>query len=363
MPNSGQERTRILLTAEEIREVMQEFPSTRVVRAHAFNRGSRRFPKAVIETEGKTFYLLKRRSATEEDLVRATFSHAVQSQLALKHFPIAHCRKTHAGARWVVREGFLYELFEFLKGERFRRSIGEARESGLLLSRLHRTLKGWTPSSAPPPPGGYYRSKTVEATWTRLARGVLNDDPSAFVDELAKLERALHQRYDEAATLVDEAFAATATSVNTGVIHGDFHPGNLLFVSGAPIALLDFDGVRCDRTVIDLANGALQFGMHSVGMKPVSEWSATLNLHCVEAFLQGYAWPRQFHLDSHECAAMPALMVQAAIAECVPRIALSGRFDGRPGVEILRFLDQKTQWIWSERQRIATLCATCMSTR
>lgn len=363
MPNSGEDRVRTLLSAEEIRGVMQDFSTGRLVQAHAFNRGSRRFPKAVVETVGGTQYLLKRREATDDDLQRAAFSHAVQSQLALKHFPIARCMKTTAGASWVVRDGFLYELFEFLKGERFRRSVGEARESGLFLSRLHRTLKGWTATAPPPPPGGYHRSKTVEASWSRLAQRVQRDDANVSMDELAQHERVLRQRYEEAGLQVARAFNATLNSPNTGVIHGDFHPGNLLFVTGAPIALLDFDGVRCDRMVIDLANGALQFGMHSVGIKPVAQWSHTLNLPCVEAFLDGYAWPRHFHLAAEECGAVGLLMVQAAIAECVPRIALTGRFDGRPGIEILRFLEQKTAWIWSERARIATLCESCMNKR
>lgn len=363
MPNSGHDGARTLLTAEEIRGVLQEFSTGRVVKAHAFNRGSRRFPKAVIESDSGEQYLLKRRSAADEDLRRAEFSHAVQAQLQLKHFPIARCMKTRGGASWVVRDGFLYELFEFLRGERFRRSIGEARESGLFLSRMHRTLKGWTPTATPPSHGGYHRSKSVGASWSRLDEGVRSVDASASSNEIAVLAEELRARYETAAQQVDRAFETSGQSPNHGVIHADFHPGNLLYVTGAPIALLDFDGVRCDRTVIDLANGALQFGMHSVGVKPVAQWNPTLNLTCVEAFLDGYAWPRQFHLDVHERDAVALLMVQAAIAECVPRIALAGRFDGRPGVEILRFLAQKTAWIWSERQRIATLCESCTSKR
>ncbi len=363
MPNSGHDGARTLLTAEEIRGVMQEFSVGRVVRAHAFNRGSRRFPKAVIESESGAHYLLKRRSAGDEDLRRAEFSHEVQAQLRLKHFPIARCMETRTAATWVVRGGFLYELFDFLKGDRFRRSIGEARESGLFLSRLHGTLMGWTPAATPPPPGGYHRSKSVDASWSRLEEGVRRVDADASREEIAALAGELRALYESAAEQVDRLFESSVQSTNHGIIHADFHPGNLLYVTGAPIALLDFDGVRCDRTVIDLANGALQFGMHSVGAKPVAQWNPTLNLTCVEAFLEGYAWPRQCHLDTHERAAVALLMVQAAIAECVPRVALSGRFDGRPGVEILRFLAQKTQWIWSERQRIATLCESCMSKR
>ncbi len=363
MPNSGAGAERTLLTSQEIRAVMSEFSSLRVVKAHAFNRGSRRFPKAVIETEDGALHLLKRRGASDEDRARTAFSHMVHAHLASKHFPVARALKTSAGLTWVLRDSWLYEAFEFLKGERFRRSVGEARESGLLLSRLHRTLRGWTPEGVPPPQGGYHRSKTVEAAWSRLAHAVVTADPTASERELAQLERTLRERYDETAAHADTLLLATAESTNRGVIHGDFHPGNLLFVGGAPVALLDFDGARFARTVVEIANGGLQFGLHSVGTRPVAQWNPALNLACVEAFITGYAWPRQVLLEPRECEAVPALMIQSAIAECVPRIAISGLLDGRMGIEILRFLEQKTGWIWSQRTTIATLCATCMARR
>lgn len=363
MPNSGAHGGRALLASDEVRAVLKQYPLEQVTKVHEFRRGSSRFPKAIVETAKGEQFLLKRRTGTTDDLYRLTYAHEVQFGLIELQFPIPALARTIVGDSWAHWNEHLYELFEFVQGERFRRSAGESRESGLLLARFHRTLRNWRTKVQPPAPGGYHLSKTVAASWARLEGTIASVDPSASMDAVRVVSGALQHQYAQASQMAAKLIESENRANRCSVLHGDFHPGNLLYVAGSPVALIDFDGVRPDQMIIDVANGALQFGMHPVGDMAVGDWKPTLNLSCVEAFLTGYALSSNLRLTVAECEILPALMIEAAIAECVPRIALSGLFAKRKGTEVLEFLDRKTSWIWEQRARIATLCMSCMNAR
>lgn len=363
MLNRGVDRSRALLAADEIRVVVELFQVPPVIRAHAYNRGSARFPKAIIQTTDGARFLLKRRAGTPENIARVTLSHEVQIELGRNHFPLPELKRTKADATWIFNDGCIYEMFAFVDGDRFRRSAWEARESGLLLSRIHQTLQEWKPSAPTPAHVGYHKSQSVGSSWALLASRILTEDPSASRKRVERLGEELRSQYEMAAAAADTVLndsAARVGPVHRSILHGDFHPGNILFGPETPIALLDFDATRLDRTLFDIANGALQFSIPSMGRKLVPHWDATLNIPLIESFLNGYAWTDQFLLDATECSALPALMIEATIAETIPRIALGGVWEGRPGIEVLQFVARRAEWIWSERSSLTNLCQSCM---
>lgn len=363
MPNRPGDPGRATLSGAEVKAVLALFRVGPVLAVHDFRKGSTRLAKGVVTTSDGGKYLLKRRSGSTEDLARIAYTHDVQTALMGLHFPVPAMIGSHRGETWVPWEGHLYELFRFIEGDRFRRTAGEARESGLFLARLHKTLSGWRPRATPPHPGGYHRSKTVAASWSRVRSGVHGADPAARAELIDAAVHDLKTRHTIAGDDAAVMLAAPGREARASTIHGDFHPGNILFVAGNPVVMIDFDAVRPDQMVIDVGNGCLQFGMHPVGDKPVPEWVATLNLNFIEAFLSGYALSSSLRLTREECHAVPSLMIEAAIAECVPRIAIAGVFAKRPGLQVLQFLREKTGWIWAERERIATLCQSCMGIR
>ena len=360
MPSRGVAPARATMSGDEVKAVLARFliPHARTV--HDFRRGSTRFAKAIVGVDGGRRYLLKRRAATPDDRARLAFSHDVQRALMGFHFPVPELQLTTEGGTILEREGHLYELFLFVEGDRFRRSGGETRESGLFLARLHKTMSGWSPNEAAPHPGGYHGSRTVAASWSRVWSGIHRADAAADEVGARELIQTLRERYATAHSHASAEIGGQGQGTRTTVIHGDFHPGNLLFVAGSPVVMIDFDAVRQDHPVIDVANGCLQFGMHPVGDKPVGEWIPTLNLMCVEGFLRGYSLSHALRLGVKESSIVASLMVEASIAESIPRIAINGTFAGRPGLEMLRFVEAKTRWLWDERDRIATLCASCM---
>jgi hypothetical protein len=108
MLNRAGEKVREHLSLDEIRIVSDLFQLRTVTRAHAYNRGSSRFPKAIIETDDGAQFLLKRRTATPANIARVTLSHEVQLQLAHTHFPVAPLMKSAADATWIMNLGCLY---------------------------------------------------------------------------------------------------------------------------------------------------------------------------------------------------------------------------------------------------------------
>ena len=356
MLNRAGEKVREHLSLDEIRIVSDLFQLRTVTRAHAYNRGSSRFPKAIIETDDGAQFLLKRRTATPANIARVTLSHEVQLQLAHNHFPVAPLMKSAADATWIMNLGCLYEMFAFLKADRFQRSAWEARESGTLLSRLHRTLQGWKHSAATANHAGYHKSKSVASSWDLLVPKILEVNPQVTKSKLERIVEILRTQYNDAATTAENALQESDERGNRSILHGDFHPGNILFGAGTPVAMLDFDSTRLDRTIFDIANASLQFSIPSLGQKPVSHWDTTLNMQLIESFLSGYSLVEQSLLNVSECRAFTALMIEATIAEAIPRIALSGTWEGLSGIDVLRFIALRAEWILSQRDALTKLC-------
>lgn len=363
MPNRSGSGGRVQMAGDELRAVLKQYQLGKVTGVQEFRRGSTRFPKAVVTTAAGQRYLLKRRTGTTEDLDRLAYSHAVQCGLVQRRFPLANLVRSVGDGTWVVWNEHMYELFEFVAGERFSQTEPQTRMGGMLLAQLHAALCGWSTPVKPPVPGGYHQSRTVARSWERVADAIGQVDGSARPAEIAQLLASLEQRYRSAAELASSKIDRTPGGVRQRVIHGDYHPGNLLFAEANCGVMIDFDGVRPDLPVIDVANGSLQFSMHPAGDLPTEQWKSELDLGRLEVFLRGYSRDGATLLDADECEAVAPLMIEASIAESIPRIALSGTFAQRRGVDVLAFVERKTAWIWGERAMLATICRRCMSRR
>ena len=79
-------------------------------------------------------------------------------------------------------------------------------------------------------------------------------------------------------------------------------------------------------------------------------------MQLIESFLSGYSFVEQNLLNVRECPAFTALMIEATIAEVIPRIALSGTWEGLSGIDVLRFIALRAEWILSQRDALTKLC-------
>jgi Ser/Thr protein kinase RdoA (MazF antagonist) len=358
MRSDGAASRRARFTPEEARQVLREFavPSPRRVRE--FRKGSARSPKAIVDCVDGSRYLLKRRDLAGAGAGRVTFCHAVHAELVRLRFPVPRLVPVRAtGATWLERGTIVYELFDFIDGQPFDRSLGEALEAGQLLARWHRTLEGWAHPATDPDPL-FHRSAAVTAAWKRMesADGALAKSVGALGPVIAQLR----ERQRAAESLVDSTVGIPGSLEASHVLHGDFHPGNVLYHAGFPSAVLDLDSARIGHRVLDVANAAMQFALEPLGDGGEESWQAAPQSPRLEAFLRGYSITPSLRLGERESMALPALMVEASIAESVPRIARTGTFGPIDGAAFLRHVNRKTAFLWDRREALATLCARCM---
>ena len=312
-----------------------------------FDRGSRQSPKVgIVAQRGK--FLLKRRAAEKADLDRVRFAHKIQTHLARHGFPVAGLISTRDSSQ-AVTQFFdnVYELFAFIPGQPYRRSREETLDAGSVLARFHQLTEAVAEPHGPHVPRGDYHDAPGVRTGL-LAIGAklsAHDSFSGDEAELASIVQFLLERYDLAAEAVD---AVGFGNWPERLVHADWHPGNLLFRGQKVAAVVDYDSIRWARGMIDVANGALQFTMVASG--DPTTWPAEADDERYRAFLGGYRARRSLSAD--ECAALPHLMAEALVAECVPPITRTGSVGRFSGFRILQWVRRKLTWFAEHEQAL-----------
>ena len=325
-----EQSARVQLGSAETAEVLKHFELPVVNEVRAYERGSRRSPKAIIRTLGGT-YLLKRRAAGHDDPDRIRFQHAVQIHLEQEGCPVAALVRTRRSGNTRVRRGSrVYELFEFVSGTRCDDTLGQVNSSGAAMARMHDVCMGW---SGPVPGGsGYHASDDVQQALDRIVERF---------DETRDQCQALGATFEAAKSKVD---ALGWADLPCTIVHGDWHPGNMLFTGDDVVALLDFDSARSEPRISEFANGALQFAMRlgSTGKAALPE---SPNLDAVCAMRRGYDSGTFEPLEYEERAMTPWLMIQAMIVEGVVPVAMRGRFGSVSGSVFIEHLRRASSWI------------------
>ncbi len=302
-----------------------------------FRRGAADAPKALIQCERGNF-LLKRRRPADADPEQVAFCHEVQLRLARRGFPLARL----VGSRlennsMLILEAGVYELFEFVRGQPFDGSGARTEAAGTCLARFHKAIADYRPEGRHGGRGYHDRERV---------RRQLD---------------ALRERFEEAETLreayeesVRAARAAGIESWPTQVIHGDWHPGNMVFRESSVAAVVDFDSVQMGARAMDLANGALQFSLLGGGKDP-QQWPDAPDENRYLRFCHGYDQEEGCTISQAELRAMAPLMIEALVAEAVGPIAATGAFAGIDGARFLEMVCRKARWLLANSNRLASL--------
>lgn len=299
-----------------------------------YPRGSPNSPKALIRSE-RGLFLIKRIAPGRDDLQRVAFAHAIQLHLIKEGFPAPRIIGTRDDNNSILRmRGRVYELYEFIHGSAFDHSPRGAEAAGRELAILHDLLSrqrpNWTPLA-----GGYHNIRQVgeqlETLASHLGRG----------PKMQNTATRLARSYREAAAKVESCGAPRWRSQ---IIHGDWHPGNMLFREGEIAAVFDFDTARTAPRVLDVANGALQFSLTRGGDSP-GEWPDSLDTDRFLAFSRGYHDVERVRLGRDEAAAVPPLMIEALVVEAAAPVAATGSFDRYEGEAFLEMIARKVNWI------------------
>jgi Ser/Thr protein kinase RdoA (MazF antagonist) len=133
------------------------------------------------------------------------------------------------------------------------------------------------------------------------------------------------------------------------VVHGDWHPGNMLFSAHKFAAVLDFDAVKVAPPVTDLANGMLQFSIVGSKSDP-ADWPDYFDEAKLLQFLNGYR--ELAKLDKKRLNSLVDLMVETMIAEAVLPVAATGFFGDFTGLDFLKMIRRKADWLSKNRIKL-----------
>lgn len=325
--------------ATEIAVVLSHYDVGPIQTAREFPRGSRSSPKLLLQTASGAF-LLKRRAPGRDDPRRVTFAHDLIQHLRARRFPVAQVvMRRDGGGAYVEHNERVYELFEFVRGERYDDSLERTMQAGKALARFHTAAADFRPDWTPPSITYHDAPAVRSGLHSAPSASASHDSVVGREGELLSIVQELHERYDEAAARATELGVESGPR---GVIHGDWHPGNLLFGRQRVTAVLDLDSARIAPRAVDAANGVLQFSVLRGSGDP-GQWPAYFDETRMRRFLIGYRAARD--LSSDEVRAIPWLMVESLIAESVVPIALTGSFGPLPGFGVLQMVRRKTRWL------------------
>jgi Ser/Thr protein kinase RdoA (MazF antagonist) len=350
-------------SSEELAQVLSHYDIGVIHQAKPLSAGSRRAPKLVITSERGKF-LLKRRPKGKDDLYHVAFSHAIQSRLSEMEFPLAPLVATCDEKNTILHlNNRIYELFEFVSGSRYDGSAEATADTGRQLANFHRYLTDFAEKS--PTLQSYPASVAASAeeagdgAWKPL-RGSFHDSSTVRTHlKTTGTEKATGQdkKLQRTAEILMALYNASSIRVSElgfdswpeQIVHGDWHPGNMLFSNRKLTALLDFDSVKIASTATDLANGMLQFSI--VGNRPnPADWPDYLDQAKLVQFLNGYR--KVIALDENQLNSLLDLMIETMIAEAILPVAATGFFGNLSGLDFLRMIQRKAEWLDNNRDTL-----------
>lgn len=332
----------------ELATVLSHYDIGVIEQIREYRRGSRRAPKLRIKSK-KGNFLLKRRAPGRDDPYRVAFAHSLQIVLAENKYPVPGFVGTNETNNSLLQlNGRIYELFHYVKGDRYGKTIAQTHDAGRALGALHRLLSDFKPQYDPPF-GAYHAMPGIDARLAQIPEMVISAEPNADIKTLKKTCAFIQKTYNHAANKVEKLGYRTWPCT---VVHGDWHPGNLLFKDGTVVAVLDFDSARLECAMADLANAALQFSMKMSWPDDPDTWPKGLDSERIRALLRGYHETAQRNLTDDEIAALPWLMIEALIMESVVPIAATGSFGRIAGSAFLNMVERECRWLISRADKL-----------
>jgi len=324
-------------SAKELAICLSHYDLGIITNIQEFARGSRRAPKVVIDCEQGRF-LFKRRAKGKDDLAKVAFTHQIQLTLASQNFPLPHLLGTRDDNNsMLVWQSEIYEMFEYIEGGGYDASLDATFHSGRILGLYHKLLQDFR-SDYQPPFGSYHNAKAIQ----QAVRNTVTSLPMESRPPVEVLTSTIDLVEKAYRTCAQKAEEFGLNEWQAQIVHGDWHPGNMLFKKGHVVAVIDYDAARLQQRVIDLANGALQFSILG-GAEDPTKWPDYLDRTRFKRFMRGYDSVNVVSVA--ELKAVPFLMCEAMIAEAVLPIAATGSFGRLDGFDFLQMVERKIKWI------------------
>ncbi|MEX0876517.1 MAG: phosphotransferase [Phycisphaerales bacterium] len=328
MPPSRQQ-----LSQREIDAVLAIYDIGRVHEISELAAGSVYSPKVIARTDrGKL--LLKRRARGLDMPGLVAFSHEVMLGCLAAGVCVPPLLGTKADNNSMAQfEDHIYELFVFIDGEPFdRRRPEHAGQAGALLREVHSAMDGLRPTFEP----------ALEPTVIDTGR------LKALEDRRDALPKGLGEQLSRLMGYGDEL--ARANTGRPALVHGDWHPGNMIFRGDEIVAICDFDNCRVGSRLREIAQAMVHISLVPPGPgQRAADAEPKPELDALRAFWSGYRDQSSSQpppLPARLCLGlMPAVMIDEALAT-LPAMARGdggGGVDG--GISLLTAVGRKAAWL------------------
>jgi Ser/Thr protein kinase RdoA (MazF antagonist) len=324
-------------TSQELALVLSHYDIGIIQQIKTLVGGNRKAPKQIIVSD-KGRYFLKRRAKGKEVRSRIEFAHAVQNTLAEKKFPVSKLIPTRdKNSTFLEIDGHIYELFEFASGSRFDGRVELVENAGITLAKFHTILKS--------------------CRFDYMSQRNSFHDCKSVREHLKKISADNHSGPDKTLLHLMTMYNHSSVTINqfgfdqwqANIVHGDWHPGNMLFSGSKISAVFDFDSLNLASITTDIANGSLQFSIVAGRPNP-ADWPDYLDQAKFAAFLNGYI--KTNPITENQMRSLPDLMIETLIAEAVLPIAATGYFSNYSGIDFLKMIHRKCLWIENNKNML-----------
>ena len=299
------------------------------------NTHQRRHRKMIVES-GAGKFLAKTYKNEPPTMDALYFQHNLSSHLKSNDLPVATIRKTRDGHTFVCTDNWALELQEFIEGGQMPITEDTLRVSGEALGRFHQVCQGLP---APLRDARKWRfSEVPEETYSdffALAAKERNDE------RLVEHDNSIREFLKAADDVLD---IGKRYAFETGIIHGDWHSGNLLFQNEKLNGIIDmeFAGDGCYLEDISYAVSNLCVRTTTKAEKMAFRTGV---------LLESYEKHRTLSY-SERVALYYAVGVKHVTTVCYQTPQLGGRVAGYTPRQWMAILDYQTRWLASQAHKI-----------
>jgi homoserine kinase type II len=249
---------------------------------------------------------------THDSLHDAEFHASLIEVLANEGLPVPRVMRARGGQHVTSAAGLPFIVQEFLPGE----GVSELPMTGRLLSELGRTLAQIHNAAD----GRRFRGNQTKITsWDPRQHDLLfaryEGAAERFSPRARKQIEGLRRSVDTRCGELD--------ALPRGIIHGDYHPGNVLGVGQRIVGVIDFSEAINSWIIADLGI-CLSYLLHD----------REARFKTVATFLKGYL--REGQLSRHERALLPT-MIQLRAATRAIECKLDGGVSAAADLELIEF--------------------------
>lgn len=295
----------------------------------------RRHRKMSLTTEQGKF-LVKTYTNTPEAMSNLSFQHRLSHHLEKNGLPVAHIQPTLEGATIARVEDWAMELQHFIEGEMMDVTPKSLAISAKALGKLH-----WDCRDFPCPERDtrmWRFSEVPRDLFKKLYENAKKLDDSPQVDNQCN---AIALFLREAG---NDLNLQTRKTFETGLIHGDWHSGNLLFKDGTLRAIIDleFSGDGC--YLEDLAYAISNLCLRTSVDRDMLTQRTDLLMH--------YYTKYRTLAPQEEHALYYAVGIKHVVTVCYQILQMNGTLSGFNSVQWMRILDEQTQWLSDRAAKI-----------